>query len=88
MLLSEANSIDVYMVASLGSGSFSSIVRVSFDSKGFEESTAIFIMVGKLLLVLAMLFECLFGPSFEIPGVLGAWVIGIRVDYGIKESLL
>ena len=76
------------MVASLGSGSFSSIVWVSFDSKGFEESAAIFIMVGKLFLVLAMLFECFLGPSFKIPRVLGAWIIGIGVDYGIEESLL
>ena len=76
------------MVASLGGGSFSSIVWVSFDSKGFEESTAIFIMVGKLLLVFAMLFECFLGPSFEIPRVLGVWIVGVRVNYGIEESLL
>ena len=76
------------MVASLGGGSFSSIVRVSFDSKGFEESAAIFVMMGELLLVFAMLFECFLGPSFEIPRVLGAWVVGIGVNYGVKESLL
>ena len=76
------------MVASLRSGSFSSIVWVSFDSEGFEESTAIFVMVGKLFLVFAMLFECFLGPSFEIPRVLGAWIVGIGVDYGIEESLL
>ena len=76
------------MVASLGGGSLSSIVWVSFDSKGFEESAAIFIMMGKLFLVLAMLFDCFFGLSFEIPRVLGCGVIGIGVDYGIEESFL
>ena len=45
-------------------------------------------MVGKLFFVLAMLFECFLGPSFEIPRVLGAWIIGVGVDYGIEESLL
>ena len=43
---------------------------------------------SELLLIFAMLFECFLGPSFEIPRVLGAWVIGVRVDYGVKESLL
>ena len=76
------------MVASLGSGSFSSVVWVSFDSEGFEESTAIFVMMGKLFFVLAMLFECFLGPPFEIPRVLSTWIVGIRVDYGIEESLL
>ena len=76
------------MVSSLGGGSFSSIVWVSFDSEGFEESAAIFIMVGELFLVFAMLFECFLGPSFEVPGVLGAWIVGIGVDYGVEESFL
>ena len=76
------------MVASLGSGSFSSIVWVPFNSEGFEESAAVFIMVGELFLVFAMLFECFLGPSFEVPRVLGAWIVGIRVDYGVEESLL
>ena len=76
------------MIASLGGGSFSSIVWVSFDSEGFEESAAIFVMVGKLFFVLAVLFECFFGPSFEVPRVLGTWIVGIGVDYGIEESLL
>jgi len=76
------------VVASLGSGSFSSIVWVPLDSEGFEEPAAIFIMVGKLLLVLAVLFECFLGPSFEIPRVLGTWIVGVGVDYGVEESLL
>ena len=76
------------MIASLGSGSFSSIVQVSFDSEGFKESSAIFIMVGKLLLPLAMLLECFFGPSLEVPRVLGTWIISIGVDYGVEKPLL
>ena len=75
------------MVASLGGGSFSSIVRVSFDSKGFEESAAIFVMVGELFFIFAVLLECLLSPSFKVPRILGTWIIGVGVDYGIKESL-
>ena len=76
------------MIASLGGSFLSSTVWVSLDSKGFKESGAIFIMVGKLLLPLAMLLDCFCGPSFKVPRVLGCGIIGIRVDYGIKESFL
>ena len=88
MLLPEANSINVHVVASLGGGSFSSIIWVSFDSKGFEESAAVFVMVGKLFLSSAMLLECFCDPSLEIPRVLGHGVVGIGIDYGIEESFL
>ena len=37
---------------------------------------------------LAMLLECFCGPSFEIPRILGCGIIGIGVNYGIKESFL
>ena len=82
------NSIDIHVIAFLGGSSFSSIVWVSFNSVGFKESTVIFIMVGKLLFPLAILLECFCGQSLKILRILGCGVIGIRVDYGIKEPFL
>ena len=76
------------MIASLEGGSFSSIVQISFDSEGFEESTAIFIMEGVLFLPFAVLFDCFLSLMFKIPRVLSGRVIGIRINYDIKEAFL
>ena len=75
--MSEADSVDIHVMSSLRGGFPPIVIGVSFDSKGFVESSAIIIFKGDLLLPFAMLFDCFFGPAFKIPGVLDGGIIGI-----------
>ena len=85
VVLSEANSVDIYVVSSLRGG-FLSIVGVSFDSKGFVEFSAVIVFEGDLFLPFAMLFNCFLSLTFKVPRILGVGVIDIRVDYGVEET--
>ena len=88
VVLSEANSVDIHVVSSLRGGLPSVIVGVSFDSKGFVESSTIIVFEGDLFLPFAMLFDCFLGPVFKVPRILGGGVVDIGVNDGIEEAFL
>ena len=45
-------------------------------------------MEGVLFLPFAMLLNCFLGPMFKVSRVLGGGIIGIGINYGIKETFL
>ena len=77
VVLSEANGVDIHVVSSLRGGFSSIVLGISFDSKGFVQSSSIVVFEGDLFLPFTMLFDCFLGPSFKVPRILSSGIIDV-----------